>query len=114
MQNKALVADPRSVAVAQEFGVRLNGHRAQPITEEIVENADAIFGMDSLNEAGLLDKYPKAWKKFYMLGTFTEGGQLKNGEIEDPYNGDNDDIRRCYKILQSGVHRLVMDLAEGR
>ena len=107
-------ADPRSVTVAEEFGVRLNGHRAQPITREIIENADAIFVMDSPNEAGLLGKYPKVYKKLYMLGSFTEGGQLRNGEIEDPYNGDHDDIRRCYKIIQSGVHRLVMALAEDR
>ena len=105
-------ADPRSVIVAQEFDVCLKGHRAKPVTDEIIEEADAIFVMDSLNEAGLLRKYPTAWKKLYMLGSFKESGNLKDGEIKDPYNGDIDDIRRCYKILQSVVQNLVMNMTE--
>ena len=105
-------ADPRSVTVAQEFDICLKGYRAKPITMEIIEEADAIFVMDSLNEAGLLGRYPTAWKKLYMLGSFSESGPLKKGEIEDPYNGDIDDIRRCYKILHSTVLNLVVNITE--
>ena len=105
-------ADPRAVTVAQEFDVCLEGHRAKPITNETIEEADAIFVMDALNEAGLLGKYPKTWKKLYMLGSFQENGNLKEGEIKDPYNGDIDDIRQCYKILNSVVQNLVVNMTE--
>jgi protein-tyrosine-phosphatase len=76
----------------------------------MVEKADAIFVMDYLNEAGLLGKFPKAWKKLYMLGSFTTGEKREKIEIEDPYNGDIDDIRRCYKTLRSAVQNLVMNI----
>ena len=105
-------ADPRSVTVAQEFDLCLKGHRAKPITEEIIGEADAIFVMDSLNEAGLLDKYPQTWKKLYRLGSFQENGNFKETEIKDPYNGDIDDIRRCYKILKSAVQNLAVSMTE--
>jgi protein-tyrosine-phosphatase len=105
-------ADPRSLAVAQEFGVNLNQHRARPITRELIENADAIFVMDSLNEARLLDRYPQSWRKLYPLSSFCKPGQIKNGEISDPYRGDIEDVRRCYHILQACVQRLVTSLVE--
>ena len=106
-------ADPRSITVAQEFGVNLSHHRAQRITKEIIENADAIFVMDSLNEAKLLDKYPEAWKKLFLLSLFCQAGQLKKGEIDDPYKGGIDEIRLCYYKVRSCVHHLVLSLAEG-
>jgi protein-tyrosine phosphatase len=103
-------ADPRAVTAAQELGLCLKDHRARPINQEMVEKADAIFVMDYLNEAGLLGKFPKAWKKLYMLGSFTTGEKREKIEIEDPYNGDIDDIRRCYKTLRSAVQNLVMNI----
>ena len=105
-------ADPRSLVVAKELGINLGKHRAQQVTEEIIENADAIFLMDSINEARLLEKYPKAWRKLYPLSSFCKPGQIKNGEISDPYKGDIEDVRRCYHILQASVQRLVTSLVE--
>ena len=105
-------ADPRSLVVAKELGINLGKHRARPVTEEIVENTDAIFVMDSINEARLLEKYPKVWRKLYPLSSFCKPGQIKNGEISDPYRGDIEDVRRCYHILQACVQRLVTSLVE--
>ena len=105
-------ADPRSITVAQEFGICLKDHRARPINQKMVDEADAVFVMDSLNEAGLLDSYPKAWKKLYLLGSLKSNGDIKKKDIQDPYNGEIDDVRRCYEILESAVQNLVSTIAE--
>jgi len=104
-------ADPRSIEVAPEFGVRLNEHRARPLTDDLIESADAIFVMDALNESGLLRRYPASWRKVHMLGAFFGTHHSSNGEIPDPYEGGIEDVRRCYDRLQSGIHHLVMHLA---
>jgi protein-tyrosine-phosphatase len=104
-------ADPRSIEVAPEFGVRLNEHRAKPLTDDLIESVDAIFVMDALNESGLLRRYPASWRKVHMLGAYFGTHHSSNGEIPDPYEGGIEDVRRCYDRLQSGIHHLVMHLA---
>lgn len=106
-------ADGRALMVARQFGVSLEGHRARALEREMVEQADAIFVMDSLNEAGVLGRFPQAASKVFLLGVYA-GGESQPTEIMDPYDGDGADIHRCYEVIQSSVRRLILDLSSGR
>lgn len=105
--NPALGADARAVIVASEFGISLDDHRSQLLTQEMVNQTDAIFVMDYLNEAGLLGRYPEASDKVFMLGAIEKGRRSQSVEIVDPFTGDIHDIRRCYEVLQSQTHCLA-------
>jgi protein-tyrosine-phosphatase/predicted ATP-grasp superfamily ATP-dependent carboligase len=105
-------ADPRALIVAREFGISLENHRTQPITQELVERADAIFVMDFLGEVKLLARYPEAGHKIFMLGAIDKERREQSIEIVDPFAGDTRDIRRCYEILQSKTHSLVRLLSQ--
>ena len=105
--NSAVNADPRALIVAREFEISLEDHRSQPLTQEMVKQADAIFVMDYLNEAMLHGRYTEASGKIFMLGAIGKGARSQSIEIVDPFAGDTRDIRRSYEILQSQTHSLA-------
>lgn len=76
-------ADARAVAAGRSLGVDLTSHRAQPLTQSLVEEASVIFVMDRLNEAQLFARFPDARAKVRRLGALakTEGSDV----IGDPY-----------------------------
>jgi protein-tyrosine phosphatase len=100
-------ADPRSLRIAPDFGVRLDDHRSTQLTRQMVAEADAVFAMDRRNQVEFLALYPEAKEKLFMLGAYAEP---KLAEIPDPYTGDEDDLRRCYRVLELCLRNLVRDL----
>jgi len=100
-------ADARAITVAKDFGISLDEHRAQPLTDELVRQADMIFVMDAFNEAELLGRYPEAENKVFMLGAWAAGRWPDRIEILDPYDGAEADIRWCYERLQSCIRSLA-------
>ena len=103
------VAHPWALAAAADFNISLEKHRAQLLTAEMVRDADAIFAMDFQNKAELLTLYPESKHKIFMLSSCLRGhGQ--HGEIADPYFGDVEATRNCYRTLQTCVQNLADDL----
>jgi protein-tyrosine-phosphatase len=90
---------------ANEMGISLAAHRAKLLTVEMVEQADAIFAMDLQNLAELLNLYPRFRAKIFMLSAYARNPLLR--EIPDPYFGDLDTTRQCYRVLQTCVRNLL-------
>jgi len=103
-------AHPWGIAAAQPFGVSLEGHRARLLTAEMVSQADVIFAMDYRNQVELFYRYPRAREKVFMLSAYA-GLDDRSVEIRDPFYGDEEETRRCYRILQTCVYNLVSSLA---
>jgi protein-tyrosine-phosphatase len=99
-------ADPRAVTEAAGFDVSLASHRAQPLSKELVAEADIIAVMDLLNEAELLTGYPGASSKVVLLGAFDEVSTLSATVIPDPYMEDAAQVRRCYVRLADSTRRF--------
>lgn len=110
--------DLRALKAAAEFGISLQPHRAQSVTKELVEEADAIFVMDYMNEAELVGRYPQVRRKVFLLGCMNadldRGGsrRLREVEIHDPYHGEATDIRACYERLNVCIDHLASRLTE--
>ena len=102
-------ADPRSIALARASGVSLESHESTPISWDLVMRADLILVMDYLNEAELLARYPQAAAKVFLLGVYCRC-HWRQAEIEDPYRGSQEDIRRCYDRLEVCVGELARQL----
>jgi protein-tyrosine-phosphatase len=82
-----------------------------------VSRADLIIALDSLIEAELRGRYPRADRKIAMLQTPNGDRPVLPIDIPDPYDGDETDVRRCYELLRSSVDRQASDLCapdEGR
>jgi protein-tyrosine-phosphatase len=102
-------AHPRAQVVARELGLPLDSHRSRLLTTDMVSEADAILAMDFQNKAELLAKFPQAKNKIFMLGAYAPV-QGASCEIADPYFGDQDEARRCYRVLQMCIDNLAESL----
>ena len=98
-----------ALTVSREIGMPLTHHRAQPLTPEMVNQADAIFAMDFENKAELMALYPEAKRKICMLSAYAEGSQ-RYREIPDPFHQDLEGTRRCYTSLQICIDNLMSAL----
>ena len=105
-------ADPRAIIAAREAGIELNQHQAQPLTPELVEASDLIVVMDYLNEANFVARYPGYRSRLRMISEC--GGGTQADEVEDPYTGELDAVRECYRRLQPYLNRLVDQLDSSR
>ena len=70
--NPNQAADPRSLRIAPEFGVRLDDHRSTSLTRQMVAEADAVFAMDRHNQVEFLALYPEGKERLFMLGAYAE------------------------------------------
>ncbi|MCL6481448.1 MAG: low molecular weight phosphotyrosine protein phosphatase [Firmicutes bacterium] len=105
-------ADPRARALAPQFGICLDDHRATPLTPAMVEENDLLLVMDYHNEAELLTRFPNARGKVWLLREYVEPAP-KDAEIPDPYLGDEADLRRVCQDLQRCVEELARRLFAG-
>ncbi|HXP07202.1 MAG TPA: ATP-grasp domain-containing protein [Acidobacteriaceae bacterium] len=105
-------ADSRSRAIAGEFGVSLEAHRPQRLTQELIDWADLIFIMDYFNEARMLVSFPTARHKVFYLSTLSRRRGSRNPEVPDPNLGTVDDVRHCYRALDSHVATLANALKQ--
>ncbi len=94
-------AAPNSIKAIRDVGGDLNGHRSQPVSEELVAWADRILVMEMRHAQFVRENFPASDEKIQMLGTF--GGLM---EVADPYGSwifryrsSRDDIRRCVEAL---------------
>jgi protein-tyrosine phosphatase len=102
-------AHPWAIVAAQDFGISLEGHQATLLTCAMVDEADAILAMDFQNQLDLLSRYPDAASRFFLLGAYS-GTTARPVEIRDPFFGDMDETRRCYRLLQSCTQNLANSL----
>ncbi len=102
-------AHPWALAASADFGISLDNHRAQLLTAEMVEQMDAIFAMDFQNLAELRALYPDSKHKMFMLSAYLDGPG-RNREFTDPYYGDVETTRSCYRLLQTCVRNLAADV----
>jgi protein-tyrosine phosphatase len=101
-------AHPWALASSYEFGISLEQHRAQLLTADMMQKADAIFAMDFQNKAELLALHPDSAHKIFMLGSCLRNSS--HAEIPDPYFGDIETTRKCYRTIQDCIRNLATDL----
>ncbi len=92
-----------------DLGISLADHRAKPLTQKMVEEADCILAMDFRNKAELLTLYPESRQKIYMLSAYMEGPRQYR-EIPDPYLGDLETTRFCARQLRTCVRTLIKSM----
>ncbi|MGH9750055.1 MAG: glycosyltransferase [Candidatus Polarisedimenticolia bacterium] len=104
-------ADGRAEMVAAEFGVSLRGHRARPLTPDLVRCSDLILAMDTINQAEILTRHPGIADRVRLMGS---AGTARGGravEIADPFTGGAEDVRCCYRLLETCVGSLAARIA---
>lgn len=91
-----------------EWDVSFGEHRSRPITKADVARAGVILVMEAAHRAQIVEKYPAAGKKTFLLKEYV--GASGSPEIKDPIGLKLSDFRRCRDELQSCLIRLVSKL----
>lgn len=102
-------ADPRSVQVAADHGVTLDG-RARQVTGADLRDFDVVVAMDRENLATLeeLSTASGGTARLCLLRSFDPGAD--GGEVPDPYYGGPHGFERVYRMVRSACEGLLREL----
>ena len=104
-------ASSHAVKVALESSVSLDEHKARLVKAELITKADLIIVMEPGHRQQLLDRYPRASDKIYLLRHFARYGSRERG-ISDPYGINLDAYRFCFDDIKECVESLLKWLLE--
>jgi protein-tyrosine-phosphatase len=96
--------------VVREEGADISGHRARMITERDIQNSDLIFVMENRHKQFILEKYPEATKKTYLLKDFKRFGDFatsKSPDIPDPIGKDINFYRKTFSVIKESIERIL-------
>ncbi len=95
-------ASAQAIAVMNEMGIDLNGHRSQRITEELVGWADWVIPMTLAHEQRLYLLFPQYSTKFRYLGAWGEHGC----DVSDPWGGSLESYRKSAQTISKLLGEL--------
>ncbi len=96
-----------TVEVMQTEGIDVSSHIAQPVTPELIRNADLIFCMEELHRNWILSVAPEAKSKTHLLKEFMAQGAVADPNIPDPIGRPKEVYESCLLTIQEAVERLA-------
>jgi protein-tyrosine phosphatase len=104
--------DPRTIKTAKRHGLTIT-HRARQIQPQDFKNFDLIIALDSSNYRNLKAQAKSFQSKIHL---FREWDSCGNGDIPDPYYGDEGDFETvfhlCERSGQGLLHHVKANLKE--
>jgi protein-tyrosine-phosphatase len=95
-----------AVKALKEIAIDMRAHRSQPLTDELVQRADMIVTMTEGHVAELLERYPYAKDKTFMLKSFDPASD--GGDVMDPIGLSLD----VYRYIRGEISNALWGLGE--
>lgn len=95
--------------VAQQFGIELESHRSQVISEQLVADADLIFIFDELNRDTVSQRFPSSSGRIFEVGVL---GSRYPCRVDDPYGGEEATFANAYAQIAEAIDHLAAKLGE--
>ncbi len=96
---KGQPASENACTVCKEIGVDISRHKAVNVRDLDLSKFDAIFTMSLRHKHALIALGANPYK-IWVLGT-------ENGEISDPFGGDEDTYRRCRDEIYDAINDYI-------
>ena len=93
-------ASRHSQELARQLGLDLSAHRSRSVTVDLVDAATHIFAMSRGHFADLLEDYPNAEDKMYLVSEFAAEDDLRGRDLADPFGGGLEDYRKTLQRLE--------------
>lgn len=99
--------DPKAVEILNKKGLDGYGHRSRLLTEDMIAEADMIIVMEGVHKETIVDKYPDAEGKVYLLKSFSEEFKGADQDIKDPSGLSDYHYRLCFAEIYMAVEGLI-------
>ena len=99
------MADPRSIKMAQSYGISLEAHRARKIRKTDFAEFDVILCMDESNLAELQQICPKEYLPKVRL--LLEYALSENRPVPDPYYSGEDAFRNVQELALGAAKAML-------
>jgi RpiB/LacA/LacB family sugar-phosphate isomerase len=97
---------PFAAQAVKELGIDISGLRSRPLTAELVQQADYIFGMTHSHIDTIALLYPQAAEKMFLLREFDETLEAFEKDITDPLGGTYEVYLNCRDQIEQGLVSL--------
>jgi len=83
-------------------GLDVGSHQSQPLTVELIHQADHIFTMCELHREDVLSMVPSAEGRTALLDA--------GGDVNDPVGGTQDTYETCAETIRNGIERRLTEV----
>ncbi len=94
--------------VLKQEGIDVSEHRSQRVTRSLLSRADVVLVMEKMHEERLLEIYPGAKKRVFLLKEFAKINDA-NLDIEDPIGKTTEFYAKTCRLIKEAVD-LVAEL----
>ena len=94
-------ASEHSVALMEELGLDISGHRARQIHPDMVAESDLVLVMEAGHRRAIDDADPTARGKVHRLG------EWQDVDIDDPYRQERSAYEDALRDIEAGVASWV-------
>jgi protein-tyrosine phosphatase len=94
---------PEAVEVLQDRGIDLRGHESQPVTPQLLSQADRIFTMTRGHCEILLHEFPDAADRVRLLAQ-------DDNDVIDPIGLGLEEYRRCAEQIERYLHPILSEI----
>lgn len=101
-----LLATDESKLMLEPYGISLERHRSQPLTDEIIRRANLILGMTPFHVQMALRMSDAARNKTHLFKEFTKTDP-KGRPIPDPMGCTLEVYKKCFRQIKQACDRLV-------
>jgi len=98
-------ASTNAVEAMRERNADLTGHESQPLTENLVRQADVIWTMTASHRAAILARFPEAGGRVAMLSP-------DRLDVIDPIGGSLETYRKCARQIHEHLATRLDTLAD--
>jgi tRNA threonylcarbamoyl adenosine modification protein (Sua5/YciO/YrdC/YwlC family) len=91
---------PEGVTVLGQWGIRLDDHSSQPLTEQLVRHADQILVMTMSHRMAIVDRWPETAARVELICE-------DQHDVSDPIGGPLEVYRQCAEQLKAELKRRV-------
>ncbi|MCM8784086.1 MAG: low molecular weight protein arginine phosphatase [Candidatus Omnitrophica bacterium] len=101
-------ASTEAQKVMLKEGIDISAHRATRLTKEMIEEADLVLVMEEAHHNIILNLYPEAEKKTYLLKSFMENIPKNSSlEIPDPIGRPPEVYEEVLFIFKESLEGLI-------
>jgi len=98
--------------VAKLNGFDLRNHHSSLLTKKRVNRADAILVMEQYQKDAILDHFPQATNKTFLMMEYLWNGDTKDSrDIPDPTGQDTAAYEKFIAVAHAEVERIFRELA---